>query len=227
MNENVLYKKIIGPKSLLNIIINEIYYNNLTRYVEKIEIGNSVPIARYYYQTKKLCFNYENIVSAVLKKAKNFNFKNDKELIDYINMNIISIILHEISHVYQEKNKNNLIILSEQEEKKQKRKGTYTLCKYLTNPIERQAQINALSRTIELKKSQEQMPIYLLKIELLDIINYGYYKGNYPMSTFFKGTGKLEQATELAQEIQEFNQKVEYGCKLTSIELKLVKELNI
>ena len=47
------------------------------------------------------------------------------------------------------------------------------------------------------------------------------------MSTFFKGTGKLEQATELAQEIQEFNQKVEYGCKLTSIELKLVKELNI
>ncbi len=227
MSENDLYKKIINQRCLLNIIINEIYYNNLTQYVEKIEIGNGVPMARYYYQTKKLCFNYENIVSAVLKKAKNFNFKNDKEVIDYVNMNIISIILHEISHVYQEKNKNNLIILAEQEEENQKKKGTYNLCKYLTNPIERQAQINALSRTIELKNTQEQMPVYLLKIELLDTISYGYDKEDYPMSTFFRGTGKLEQANELAQKVQRFNQKVEYGCKLTSIELKLLKELKI
>lgn len=227
MSSNNLYKKIIDQKNMLNIVISEIYYNNLTQYVDKIEIGRNVPIARYYYQSKKLCFNYENIVSTVLKKAKNFKFRTDEELIDYINMNIISIILHEISHVYQEKNKNNLIILAEHEEEEQKKKGTYNLGKYLTNPIERQAQINALSRTIELKKFQEQMPLFLLKIELFDTINYGYDKENYPINSFFKGTGKLEQVTEFVQEIKEFNQKVEYGCKLTSIELKQVKELKI
>ena len=40
--------KIISEHELISLIINELYARNLTDYVDKIEIGNNLPVARYY-----------------------------------------------------------------------------------------------------------------------------------------------------------------------------------
>ena len=72
------------------IIIKEIYFNNLVSYVNKIEVSDRVPFARYYCDRKKLCFNFDAILRNTLIKASKHSFNSKKEKIMYLNCNIIS-----------------------------------------------------------------------------------------------------------------------------------------
>lgn len=71
MKDNYDFKAIISKKDFEKIIINEIYRNNLVSYVDKIEISGQSPFVRYYFDRKKLSFNYNQILYYTNIKATN------------------------------------------------------------------------------------------------------------------------------------------------------------
>lgn len=105
MKDNYDFKAIISKEDFERIIINEIYRNNLVSYVDKIEISDQSPFARYYFDRKKLSFNYNQILYYTNIMANKYKFNTVEEKIKYINYSIISIVLHEIVHVRQKKKK--------------------------------------------------------------------------------------------------------------------------
>lgn len=229
MNDIVFKDKIITENKLINLVINELYTRNLTQYVFKIKIGNQFPIARFYIESKTICFNYNMMLSQIISNANKINFKSKIDFIKYINLNILSIVFHEITHVIQEKNKNGLLILSEKVEITLKEQKKYNSIYYLTNPIERQAQINSLSNVIKLcNNSNDSMPNLLLKHRLIDCISFGYNESNYPIKTFFQETNYFEKAIYYSKvEAKNFEKKLEYGCELSNQELNKIKELKL
>ena len=179
-------KKLISKNEFKGIIIKEIYFNNLVSYVNEIDVGNHVPFARYYYDRKKLCFNFDAIMYNTLIKASKHSFNSEEEKIIYLNYNIISIIFHEIVHVYQKKKENPLIILSEQTEFDLKTHNLYDVSLYLVNPVERQAHILSLSRIISDSCPEFERVNNIFENQLIKIIKYGYGDQTFPIQFFLK-----------------------------------------
>lgn len=228
MKDNYDFKAIISKEDFERIIINEIYRNNLVSYVDKIEISDQSPFARYYFDRRKLSFNYNQILYYTNIKANKYKFNTEEEKIKYINYSIISIVLHEIIHVRQKKEENLLITLSEQAESELKKYKLYGLNLYMTNPIERQAHVLSLSEIILYDCAEFTLMNKIFKGQLINILKYGYSNLEYPIYVFFKGTSKFEIALDLASSVtQKIDEKLEYGCQLTSDEYKKVKELKI
>lgn len=69
--------KIISEHELISLIINELYARNLTDYVDKIEIGNNLPVARYYNSSKILCFNYDMMLSQIMFNANKIHLNSN------------------------------------------------------------------------------------------------------------------------------------------------------
>lgn len=221
--------KIISEHELISLIINELYARNLTDYVDKIEIGNNLPVARYYNSSKILCFNYDMMLSQIMFNANKIHLNSNLELIRYINLNILSTVLHEIIHVAQEKEKNDLVLLSEEVETTLKEQKKYDVTYYLTNPIERQAQISSLSYVVMLNNElNNSTTIILLKRRLANCIEFGYEKERYPIQIFFQGTKYFEEAINYSKTIpRTFEERLEYGCELSNIEFNKIKELKL
>ena len=221
--------KIITENELTNLLINELYAKNLTDYVDKIEIGNSFPIARFYVNSKILYFNYNMMLSQIISNSNKINFKSNLEVVRYINLNILSTVLHEIMHVVQEKEKNDLLLLSEKVEISLKEQKKYNVIYYLTNPIERQAQISSLSNVVMLNNElNDSTAIMLLKQRLVNCIVFGYDEINYPIQIFFQGTKYFEKAINCSKITTKiFEEKLEYGCELSSLEFNKIKELKL
>lgn len=221
--------KIITENELTNLIINELYAKNLTDYVDKIEIGNSFPIARFYVNSKILYFNYNMMLSQIISNSNKINFKSNLEVVRYINLNILSTVLHEIMHVVQEKEKNDLLLLSEKVEISLKEQKKYNVIYYLTNPIERQAQISSLSNVVMLNNElNDSAAIMLLKQRLVNCIVFGYDEINYPIQIFFQGTKYFEKAINCSKITTKiFEEKLEYGCELSGLEFNKIKELKL
>lgn len=229
MKDIAKINKIINEHELIDLIINELYYRNLTQYVDKIKIGNQCPIARFYVDLKTLSFNYNMMLSQIILSANKINFKSNFEFIRYINLNIISIILHEIIHVVQEKEKNDLLLLSEKVEIELKEQKKYNTIYYLTNPIERQAQVSSLSNIIMLYNDlDDSTTILLLKQRLINCITFGYNELNYPIKIFFQETNYSEKAINYSKIIaKKFEEKLEYGCELSNLGFNKIKELKL
>lgn len=229
MKDIVKKDEIIREDELLILIINELYARNLTDYVDKIEIGNSFPIARFCVNSKKLCFNYNLMLSQIISYAIKIDFNSKLEFVRYTNLHILSTVLHEIMHVVQEKEKSNLILLSEEVEIMLKEQKKYDTIHYLTNPIERQAQISSLSSVIMLSDHlNNSTSITLLKRCLVDCIVFGYNEVNYPIKIFFQGTKYFEKAIKYSKiTTKTFEDKLEYGCELSNLEFNKIKELKI
>lgn len=221
--------KIISEHELISLIINELYARNLTDYVDKIEIGNNLPVARYYNSLKILCFNYDMMLLQIMFNANKIHLNSNLELIRYINLNILSTVLHEIIHVAQEKEKNDLVLLSEEVETTLKEQKKYDVIYYLTNPIERQAQISSLSYVVMLDNElNNSTTIILLKRRLANCIEFGYEKERYPIQIFFQGTKYFEEAINYSKTIpRTFEERLEYGCELSNIEFNKIKELKL
>lgn len=221
--------KIITEHELINLIINELYSRNLTQYVDKIKIGNQFPVARFYIDSKTLSFNYNMMLSKIIYNANKINFKSNLEFIKYINLNILSIVLHEITHVIQEKEKNDLLLLSEKIEIKLKKQNKYNTTYYLANPIERQAQVSSLSNVImSYNDPNNSTTILLLKRRLIDCISFGYNELDYPIKIFFQETNYFEKAIDYSKStIKKIEEKLEYGCELSKEEFNKIKELKL
>lgn len=186
MKDNYDFKAIISKEDFERIIINEIYRNNLVSYVDKIEISDQSPFARYYFDRKKLSFNYNQILYYTNIMANKYKFNTVEEKIKYINYSIISIVLHEIVHVRQKKEENLLIALSEQAESELKKYKLYGLNLYMTNPIERQAHVLSLSEVILHDCAEFTLMNKIFKGQLINILKYGYSNLKYPIYVFFK-----------------------------------------
>lgn len=141
-------RTIINKELFFKMVEDKIKDNSLEEYVNGICFDTSIPFARFFVDKKLLCFNYYNIIKTFFNKFKNqFNVK--EELIEFINLNILVIINHEIEHVIQEKNMNEIISYSLYYENKLKRDGNYSLEKYVNNPVERQANIYSYEQLLK------------------------------------------------------------------------------
>ena len=221
--------RIMNEREFINQIINRLYEENLVSFVEKIEVGDNCPTARYYIDKKKLSFNYNSIISYILNEANKIKFNSDLERIKYINLRILSILLHEIIHVQQTKKKNELILLSEEVEFNLKKQNKYSELLYLMNPVERQAQIIALEQTIVQANEQAiDKSTKFLRKQLIDYIKFGYAETIYPIMIYFRNTNVFEKAIDYSKRVtNEFNEKIEYGCELSNAEFERIKELKI
>lgn len=215
------YTELLNEEDVKQILIDLIYSNNLISYVDKIIFSNNIEFARYCLKSKILYFNLNNILHYIILKSKKNKITNNTELVNYLNCNILIILYHEIVHVIQRKNYNEIIFYSELYEQQLKLKNKYNINKYLSNPIERQAFIKSLVYVLLITKDNTNKTNIILKNELINRINYGYYsEKKFPIKSFFENSLYYESISKLSN-IGDMNldEKLEYGLKLDDTEL--------
>lgn len=186
------------------LILNQL---NLIDGVNNIVFDDINSFALYNYDKKILILNIKKILKYY---QYNLNIQsNVSNLYYFVNLEIIKIIMHEINHVKQHKNPNEVIAFSVLRENKLKFDKKYDELMYRCNPLERQSSIFSICYLI----SNNVINKNFLKTyyeELLRIIKFGYEK-LYPAKIYFDDTMLLNKLNNLPFS---FNNKIEYGLDL-------------
>ncbi len=220
---NIYSDKIYSLEEIYQIINNLIFIYNVEDQFTKLVFVNYNYLARYCIKSRRLLINYNKIIEYLYIKSKLIKL-NIFDIIKYINLGFLKIILHEIKHMIQEKEKENLIIHACKNEEYLKSIGTYSSSKYYNNPIERQANIFSSRELItnyffdcDLKKN------YIS--EFKNEIKYGYENGKSPVESFFRNYVDFSEISKCFDgKGKTFDQKVESGLILNSNERLIIKK---
>lgn len=146
-----------------------------------------------FYCNKKLYFSYLRTVHS--NDIVNYIIADKRSKSYFINLNIASVILHELEHVMQEKRsledpsniESQVLTKAYQRRKELYKIGIYDYF-YPIDPIERQANIKSLRKIIEIER-KNQAGLDFFDIKLKKTITSGYSLDNpsliNPFYTFF------------------------------------------
>ena len=177
-------RAILPQNQVINLLekILEIYkFNNVI-----IETSNEELIARFL-NGNKLIFNNNRIISLAYLESQNIHVENSTK-IKYINFRLFQILLHEVQHILEEKYSNDLLIICEKQENTLKDKGTYSKREYLSNPIERIAEINSNEIIIDVLNNVHDNSvsnIFLNNKLYCELQGYFIDEYKYPLNYFF------------------------------------------
>lgn len=154
---------IITEQKLLELINLLLLKYNCHGSINSIAIEDNNFLALYEYKRRLIIINYKKILDYYLSIFK----KDYQEYIEYINFEIVRIILHEIVHVRQHMSYEEILSLARCYEEILKKENKYNNIKYKTNTNERQANILSLMHLLNL----EFIPVYIQKIYYINLKN--------------------------------------------------------
>lgn len=156
-----------------NISINEVNNDILAKFCE--------PNILFLNPNRIIAMSY-------LEASKNKNISVSNKIY-YINYKIIQVLIHEMQHITQYKERNYFLKLCEDKENEYKTKNQYEKREYFSNPLERMAEINSsiiISNSLKNISNIEvknEFDINVYKTKLFGYFNDLY---GYPLNYYFK-----------------------------------------
>lgn len=175
-----LHHKDILPSNKIFELLEEL----LSIYNLNIKTENTANLILARFCGDKIQINCNRLIALCYLESQNTSLIN-KDKIDYINNRIMQVILHELQHVLQEQERDSLVDLCNERENYYKSLKNYNLREYLSNPLERMAEINSIDIILKSLSNDQIINIFIEKNYRVKL--YGYYVDdyNYPLNYFF------------------------------------------
>lgn len=175
-----------------------------------------------FYDGESIYFDYLKIIYLIVNTMPD-GFSTNWQA-DYINLKLLSIMLHEIYHVMQKRKvvlnpqslESRVIKYAYKKKNKLFEEKRYTNKFYETNPMERQASIKSLKKILDFYKNNEELISRIILSLDAQILN-GYDKNDSlnvnPCNTYF------EQKIDFIKENNElsYEKRIELGLPVKAI----------